>query len=156
MRIRNLVAVIILVPWLNGIQAINDTQPQSLKKQYQPTQEEQDELESIQATSFKIGVSKKTLAVLDQKGDKCFKAIMLTRQSIDKLPQKLCDAGKTLITKTAMGIGFLFSLAALYYFLGSHHALSSEKGREKNSATPKAPALLAGLVALGCGCFLLR
>jgi hypothetical protein len=147
---RSIVVGLILLSGLNGLHADENKKQPSLKQATQPV-EELDDLGQV--SSFKFGVGKKTLHVIDQQGDKILKAAIITSKSIKRLK----EAGSSLIQKTTMGMGFLLSLAAMYYFLGSHRSDIAEKTPDNKTATPnRQGAIIGGLFALVCGCFLMR
>jgi hypothetical protein len=149
MKKRSIVISLIVISSLHGLQATENKQQPTLKHVVQAA--ELDDM--VQASSFKFGVGKRTLHVLDQQGDKILKAAMITSKSLKRLK----EAGSTLIQKTTMGMAFLLSLAAMYYFLGAHHSDKVEKNLETKTATPnRQGAIIGGLFALVCGCFLMR
>ncbi len=149
MKKRSIVISLILISSLNRLQAVENKQQPTLKQVVQAV--ELDDM--IQASSFKFGIGKKTLQVIDQQGDKLLKAAIITSRSLKRLKK----AGSTLIQKTAMGMAFLLSLAAMYYFLGAHHSDKiGEKIETKTATSNRQGVIIGGLFALVCGCFLMR
>jgi hypothetical protein len=140
-----------------GLSAIENNKKPALKQATHPV-EDVDDL--VQASSFTFGVGTKTLRVVEQQVGNGLKEVTKLHIAINGFPQKLKEVGSTLIKKTFMGVGFLLSIIALYEYLGRHHHQDPNdqtKTDDKNKTATNLPgAIIGGLVALGCGYFLMH
>lgn len=154
--ILGILSYIVLLP---SILYANQKPPQpSLKKIAEASLAETEEKEINQeldnlagvTTSLKLGVNTKTLRTIDNQGNNLLKATIVASRAMKDAAQQLRSTGTVVIQKACMGGGFLIGLVALILFLDRHGQ------SDKKSSAPIASALISGVVALGCGYFLMH